>query len=142
MRFFHAPTFVYFVQAGGDGGAIKIGYTNDVEKRLGTLRTGNHLPLRLLAALEHLSASTVEAGLHRAFSDLRMEGEWFRCDDRILDAIAAFQWLTDARKVGSEPPLPARFAARIYMLELPITDEDLRPLINAIAVLREARVCA
>lgn len=82
--------FVYFVQAGDDRGAIKIGYSGDVEKRVESLRTGNHLPLRILAKFDLGSvdaAAAFEKEMHAAFIDLRLEGGWFAHDARILEVI-------------------------------------------------------
>lgn len=81
--------FVYFVQAGDARGPIKIGYSRNVEKRIESLQTGNHLPIRLLAKIDHPNAPDIERGLHAEFADIRLEGEWFRADERITSVIAA-----------------------------------------------------
>ena len=79
--------FVYFIKAGD--GAVKIGQSADVEKRLEQLRTGNHLPLSLLAKTRCASvadALDLERELHARFARLRLEGEWFKLHTDILKA--------------------------------------------------------
>lgn len=76
--------FIYFIQAGDEHGHIKIGHSRDVDKRLESLRTGNHLPLRVLFKIPHPNAHDIEQKLHAEFADLRAEGEWFRFDAQIL----------------------------------------------------------
>ncbi len=79
--------YVYFAQAGDERGPIKIGHSADVERRLESLRTGNHLSLMLVGAVAHERAADLERALHVAFADLRLEGEWFAFSRRILGAI-------------------------------------------------------
>lgn len=66
---------VYFVQSGDDG-PIKIGWTQDVERRIAELQTANAHKLKLLGTV----AGTMEkeAAMHARFQHLRMEAEWFR----------------------------------------------------------------
>jgi hypothetical protein len=80
--------YVYFIQSGGDGGPIKIGHSVDVADRLKTLQTSSPFELVLLGTMkfEHpWQAAAFEHRLHHeVFWDLRLRGEWFRCDARIL----------------------------------------------------------
>jgi Meiotically up-regulated gene 113 len=69
--------FLYFVQAGGADGPVKIGYSGDVEKRLEALKTGNHLELTLRLKHEHDRAFDLERALHAELAVHRLEGEWF-----------------------------------------------------------------
>lgn len=66
---------VYFVQA-GPGGPIKVGWTQDVGRRLGELQTANAKKLVLLGTVP--GTMETEASLHARFSHLRLEAEWFR----------------------------------------------------------------
>lgn len=68
------PTWVYFIQSGNDG-LIKIGLSNDVDKRLESLQHHATDNLRLL----HKSPGTrlEERAWHAAFSGCRHHGEWF-----------------------------------------------------------------
>ena len=76
---------VYFLQA--EDGPIKIGFTNDLRRRLGQLQHVNHHKLRLRAVLP--GDRVIEAMYHMQFIGLRLRGEWFRPDPMILNAIAA-----------------------------------------------------
>lgn len=75
---------VYFVAADG---AIKIGYSANVSKRMAQLQTGAACKLQLLAV--HAGADRgVEKRLHEIFKDYRLEGEWFR-DVPVIRCFAA-----------------------------------------------------
>ena len=72
-------TYVYFIQQGR--GSVKIGVSDDPEKRLRTMQTGNQKPLRLLGSVPFQSRSDafeVEKYLHEKYSHYRSKGEWFR----------------------------------------------------------------
>lgn len=66
---------VYFVQSGDDG-PIKIGWTQDIERRIAELQTANAHPLQLLGEVPGTLRD--EAAMHARFGHLRMEAEWFR----------------------------------------------------------------
>lgn len=55
----------------------KIGITNDLEKRLRNIQTGNPYPVKYVYNQERKDASKIERWLHTQFHDYRMEGEWF-----------------------------------------------------------------
>lgn len=56
-------------------GAVKVGVTNDVKKRLRYLQTGSAQRLELVGVLP--GGDEVERDLHERFSDKRTRGEWF-----------------------------------------------------------------
>jgi hypothetical protein len=66
---------VYFVQA-GPRGPIKVGWSQDVERRIAELQTANAAKLVLLGTVS--GTLETEAALHARFSHLRLEAEWFR----------------------------------------------------------------
>lgn len=66
---------VYFVES-GTGGPIKIGWSQDVERRIGELQVANAHKLRLLGVVP--GTMQKEGELHATFSHLRMEAEWFQ----------------------------------------------------------------
>jgi len=66
---------VYFIQAGGDDGPVKIGWSLNPMKRLRSLQTGSGQVLRLLAVMP--GDRKKERAMHRAFSSRRIHGEWF-----------------------------------------------------------------
>ncbi len=82
---------VYFIQD-GPGGAIKIGVTaGSPQVRLSALQTGNPRRLELLASIP--GSSREEAALHERFAALRIQGEWFRADDRLLGFIDGLRYV-------------------------------------------------
>lgn len=78
---------LYFIQAGDDG-PIKIGHATSPRDRLWDLQSGNHLQLHVL--LELPGTVHAERAAHHAFADLRIRGEWFRADRRLLAFIECF----------------------------------------------------
>ena len=76
--------FVYFLQS-EQGGAIKIGYTTDIRKRIKTLQTAHPFPLKLLLAINGNIED--ESKLHKEFKPFRLCGEWFRPDEYLLKRI-------------------------------------------------------
>ena len=69
-----STSFVYFIQD-GNRGPVKIGLSQDPERRLPKLQTGN--PRELF--LRHVIPGdlTVERGLHQRFAPARIRREWF-----------------------------------------------------------------
>jgi hypothetical protein len=79
-------TFVYFVR--DQSGYIKIGVSNNPERRLAAMQTSHAAPLTLLAVMPGTRFD--EAGLHVRFSHLRRTGEWFAPGKELMDYILAF----------------------------------------------------
>lgn len=72
-------TYVYLIQKGY--GSIKIGVSNNPEKRCQELQTGNHGSLFLIAKFpfsNRFEAMAMEKELHLKFNDYRLNGEWFK----------------------------------------------------------------
>lgn len=68
--------YVYLIYS--EAGLYKIGVSNDVEKRLSTLRTGSGHKLCCLAYYKTKDKATnVERALHKLFDEFRAQGEWF-----------------------------------------------------------------
>lgn len=87
--------YVYFVRAGNTG-PIKIGVAVNVDNRLKTLQTGNHLELRLVAKIKCRSkadAYSMERNLHKKFKGKHIRGEWFSSTIR-LDQVNDFDVVT------------------------------------------------
>lgn len=74
---------VYFVRAGD--GAIKIGFTERIKRRLATLQTAHGEHLHLLLTIP--GSPEKEAELHLRFAKLRLKGEWFRAEHELLTFI-------------------------------------------------------
>ena len=79
---------VYFIQAGGHGRPIKVGYSKNPSKRLKQLQTGCPYKLNLLFTIP--GNKKKEAELHYQFRFLQytgdepLKGEWFIPDPMIL----------------------------------------------------------
>lgn len=65
---------IYFIQRGDDG-PVKIGFTNDIRKRLRGLQTGHDVRLILRRAFD--GSEVDERKLHARFAGCRLQGEWF-----------------------------------------------------------------
>lgn len=76
--------FVYFITNGYN---IKIGYTNNVKRRLKQLNTRSDQQLFLLGYIN--GTKETEENLHRSFIKyrLRQNGEWFEPSSDLLDYI-------------------------------------------------------
>ena len=78
--------FVYFIEAISVN-RIKIGYSDNPDKRIKQLLTGSALALEMRAVMPGSQATEKE--LHQRFSHLRIENEWFEFNDEIRQYIAA-----------------------------------------------------
>jgi hypothetical protein len=78
---------VYFVQAGSSCGPIKIGFSDDVGKRVAGLQTGNPELLTLLLVVP--GTMETESSLHNRFASarIRQSGEWFRPTRQLLEFV-------------------------------------------------------
>jgi len=80
---------IYYIQAGGDNGPIKIGYSHyreNIERRLKDLQLAHYEELRLLAW--HPGGTYEEARIHGVFDSYRKQGEWFECAPELREFIA------------------------------------------------------
>jgi hypothetical protein len=77
--------FVYFAQC-GVGGPVKIGFTNNIERRISTLQSGCPIPLRVIGVIVR-AGEIDESILHDHFEDCRMHGEWFWPSPGLLDFV-------------------------------------------------------
>lgn len=75
---------VYFAQAGEDG-PIKIGTSEQVDRRLKSLQLSCPQKLRLLGTV--FGGHKLERELHRMFEAHRIQGEWFRAGPDLLEYI-------------------------------------------------------
>ncbi|MFC8765121.1 GIY-YIG nuclease family protein [Streptomyces sp. NPDC057193] len=67
---------------------VKIGWTDNPERRLRTLQTGSAVPLAVLALFE--GGAIVERALHRRFADKRQHGEWFNLGPDPVKVVSPF----------------------------------------------------
>ncbi|MDX2557636.1 GIY-YIG nuclease family protein [Streptomyces stelliscabiei] len=84
---------------------VKIGWTDNPERRLRHLQTGSPVPLQLLALFE--GGSIVEAELHRRFADKRRHGEWFDLGPNPVEVVSPFARVAQvdqAKRIGPRQP--------------------------------------
>lgn len=84
LRHVHQTEIVYFAKS--YDGYVKIGKSDEPERRIAQLQTGNPQPIRLIGWLRSLSG--FEVSLHRLHEEDRVSGEWFRHSDHINDTIS------------------------------------------------------
>lgn len=76
---------VYFVQETSSDGYIKIGYSNQVSRRIEGLRTDNAHEIKVLLILN--GDRKLEHEMHRRFWDSHTHGDWFRQSKDLIDFI-------------------------------------------------------
>lgn len=60
----------------------KIGISNNPEKRIKSLQTGNDKTLKIVCKVLCENYSNVETALHNKYNFLRVSGEWFELNDK------------------------------------------------------------
>ena len=83
--------FVYFVQ-GEYTRLIKIGMTENMEKRFKTLQACSPDTLQILALIKTNQGDGVYL---REFDDYRVHGEWFRPTDELMEFLADIPYYKD-----------------------------------------------
>ncbi len=79
---------VYFLQ-GGDDGAIKIGMSRDITRRVSELQKCSPVELRIIGTIERMvGAAVLEASFHKRLAEHRLHGEWFKNCDEVRLVIA------------------------------------------------------
>lgn len=100
---------VYFIQA-GEGGPVKIGWSQKLSSRIATLQTGSPVKLSLLRTV--VSEPWAENWYHQEFDEQRLIGEWFTFDDRMLSLDAP----------AEKPTLPGRRRSILKPRSIKISD--------------------
>jgi len=85
---------VYFIQICGNG-PIKIGVSDNPDRRLRTLQLSCPYDLQILFAIP--GGSVLERQLLQEFSSWRIRGEWFWPVKPLLDRIAVLETLEGSR---------------------------------------------
>jgi len=81
------PTFVYFIH---DGSYLKVGKSDNPEKRLLQLQTGNPRVLTLLRSIKCASQKegfALENSVHQKLKPYRCRGEWFEVSKPEADTL-------------------------------------------------------
>ena len=93
------PTYIYFIRREDDIGPIKIGSTRNIKDRLSGIQTGNPYKLKIIKTI--YGERWLEVEYHKKFDNLRLTGEWFKPEKRLLDFILNVEedkLYTNARK--------------------------------------------
>lgn len=85
---------VYFI-GNTEEGCVKIGYSNNVEKRLGQLKTGCPFPIRILCIIPSESPVTLESTLHGKYKKYRLHGEWFKIEGKLKERLERLELPSD-----------------------------------------------
>jgi hypothetical protein len=78
---------VYFIQ-GESGGAIKVGFSTELAKRLSQLQTGFPDTLRLLLAIP--GTQDREKAIHKRLSKYWLRGEWYKDTPEVREAMRKY----------------------------------------------------
>lgn len=86
----HQTHFVYFI-LNSDSQAIKIGRAKDLAKRMKALQTSSPAKLTLVKSIQvdgAKAAHELERSLHQKFWEIRVAGEWFKAEEKLLNYIS------------------------------------------------------
>jgi hypothetical protein len=103
-------SYIYLIKE--ENGRIKIGYSNDVESRLNSLKSSSPYDMEILYSARIPTAREVEATLHRLFGNKRKRGEWFDLDDRDVAEIRSL--LKDLDKLVTDIPTEVLTAEEVH----------------------------
>lgn len=76
--------FIYFIQA--ISGPIKIGHTNDPQRRYALFKVGHYEDLKLLGVL--VGTLEDEKRIHRSVIESHIRGEWFKPTEQVMALVA------------------------------------------------------
>lgn len=117
---------IYFAQT-SDNQYIKIGKTDDVQKRLSGLQTGTPHTLKLLATMP--GGHDEERMLHQRFAGIRARGEWFHTTKALVEfatAAGATLHLSDMAE-----------AKRRLLLEIALLEPQVLVLVREAAAIQD-----
>lgn len=100
---------VYFIQT-GEGGPIKIGYTDDVWLRLSQLQCSHSETLYIRAVID--GGERIEHEKHAQFAFDHIRGEWFRPSDKLLSFIEKHEY-NGANHIPAKQPYMS--ASRVFI---------------------------
>lgn len=122
---------VYFIAAEGEGDPIKIGFTDNLERRLRELQNTSPKRLAVLAAVE--GDRDLEQRMHEYLRDERQWGEWFTASPRLK----GFLEVVMAAAGGQTICAASTMLLIIELIDL-IPKENLKQALQAV---RRARQC-
>lgn len=130
--------YVYIIKAGQN---FKIGKTNNLEKRIKTIQTGNSNKIKLIRSYAIQDADLLERYLHVKFNRFKVRGEWFsKIDISFIDNIMSnndtiSRFIEDMRRqeiygVSTEKQKPYTYkipkpkkTQKSYLMELAIEEK-------------------
>lgn len=84
--------YIYILKQEGTN-IIKIGVTNDLDKRLRSIQTGNPNKISIYHFEERNNAYKVESYLKKKFIKYKKEGEWYENLDPLEVRLELFQYI-------------------------------------------------
>lgn len=81
---FNQINYVYFIKESSNH-FVKIGQSNNVEKRLNTVQTSSPAELSLELKIPTFDSISGEKFFHKLFSDKHVRGEWYRIEENKLE---------------------------------------------------------
>jgi hypothetical protein len=94
--------YVYFAQAGGPEGLLKIGFSKNPWARVSDMQTSNAERIELLAT--ERGTLDDERALHERFAADRVNGEWFAPSQEIMGYVAGIRSSKTATDPTTNPP--------------------------------------
>ena len=85
--------YIYLIRSQEDG-YYKIGISKHPQKRIKQLQTGNSSELKLIESYQSNYANSIENTLHRRYSHLNKEGEWFE-----LSVVEEAKFISNCKKI-------------------------------------------
>lgn len=77
---------IYFMQMQNADGYVKIGFSENVAKRLSSIQVGSPYKIEVIALLANES-QTMEGIIHTILVNSWIKGEWFRPTEEVLECI-------------------------------------------------------
>lgn len=120
---------IYFIQA-GENGPIKIGRSEDPQKRLEQLQVGNHQKLSIIWICENEQYEDdceFESILHDIFKEYKLRGEWFRWCKQVEKYIDKYCVVFEGCKTKNGKYINAyeSFLGGVHIISI-MSEEDIR----------------
>jgi hypothetical protein len=119
---------VYMVRV-NETGPVKIGFTAEPVRRLKIMQSNYYDRIHMIRLFE--GGEMEEYGLHVLFDDLRLRGEWFTFDERLLGDVGLVEIAapsTDYRPNRRNPPPKPRNSDPIVLKQAPIPPPVVAPV--------------
>ncbi|QIG75050.1 hypothetical protein EVC14_052 [Rhizobium phage RHph_I3_18] len=115
---------VYFMREIGGAGLIKIGFSDQPERRVSTIKYQEEKNVEILAVID--GGRTVERMLHSQLEGDRVSGEWFEPTERVLELVKSAQSVAMPKRGGEAHAFDA--TAEDMQIAFNLIDRALRKL--------------